>query len=178
MNDPRIRAKTAHMQCVDLPQGVRVMSLRSIVIAAFASVLMLSSAGAMAQGHGGGGGFHGGGGGYHGGGYHGGGWGHSSVFIGGDFGFWPGYPYGYGYDPYYYGYPPVAYAPPQPVAYYAPPPVAGTAPAATAPVAAANPAIDQSYCRQYQGTVMIDGATQPSNGVACRQPDGNWRIVQ
>jgi len=165
------------------------MSLRSVVIAAFASVLMLSSVGAMAQshggvgGHGGGGGFHGGGG-YHGGGFHGGGWGHSSVFIGGDFG-WPGYAYGYGYDPYYYyDAPPVVYAPPAPAYYGAPAaqpyPAPPIAPQVQAPVAAngASGTVDQSYCRQYQGTVMVDGATQPSTGVACRQPNGSWRIVQ
>ena len=122
--------------------------------------------------------------GYHGGGYHGGGWGgRSSVFIGSDFGFWP-YGYGYDYAPDYYAYPPpVVYAPPPPQAYYAPP-AAGYVPqpgAAQAPVAA-NPAgtqpVDQSYCRQYQGTVVVDGATQPSSGVACKQPNGSWRIVQ
>lgn len=154
------------------------MSTRSLVAAVFAGALMMSSA-AMADpgGHGGGG--HDGG--HHDGGRDRGGWGgHSSVFIGGDFGYWP---YGYGYWPgYYYDYPPpVVYAPP-PVAYYPPPaayaaPVPAPAPAATAP-AAQNPAIDQSYCRQYQGTVMVDGATQPSSGVACRQPDGTWRIIQ
>ena len=156
------------------------MSIRFVVAAAFAGVLMLSSAGAMADGgHGGGGhggGGHFGGGHFGGGHFRGGGWGgRSSVFIGGDFGFWP-YGYGYGYAPDYYAYPPpVVYAPPPPVAYYAPP-VAPAAPVAANP--AANQAVDQSYCRQYQGTVMVDGATQPSSGVACRQPDGTWRIVQ
>ena len=77
--------------------------------------------------------------------------------------------------------PPVVVAPP-PV-YYAPP-AAGYVPqpgSAQAPVAA-NPVgtqpVDQSYCRQYQGTVVVDGATQPSSGVACKQPNGSWRIVQ
>jgi hypothetical protein len=167
------------------------MSIRAVVAAACAGVLMLSSAAAMADGgHGGGGHFGGGhfggghfGGGHFGGGHFGGGHfrgghfggGRSSVFIGGDFGFWP-YGYGYDYAPDYYAYPPpVVYAPPPPAAYYAPP-VAPGAPAAANP--AANQTVDQSYCRQYQGTVMVDGATQPSSGVACRQPDGTWRIVQ
>ena len=62
-----------------------------------------------------------------------------------------------------YGYPPpVAYAPP-PVAYAQPP---------------TAPAYDQSFCRNYQTTVVVDGVSQPTSGVACRQPDGTWRIVQ
>jgi hypothetical protein len=166
------------------------MSMKSVVAAVFAGALMLSSAGAMAAGgHGGGGGghggggWHGGGGGWHGGGWHGGGWGRSSVFIGSGFGgFWPygGYGYGYGYPDYYAYPPPVVYAPPPPVSYYAPP-VAASVPAPAQPYAAnqgAGQGVDQSYCRQYQGTVMVDGATQPSSGVACRQPNGTWRIVQ
>ena len=93
------------------------MSTRSLVAAVFAGALMMSSA-AMADpgGHGGGG--HDGG--HHDGGRDRGGWGgHSSVFIGGDFGYWP---YGYGYWPgYYYDYPPpVVYAPPPPPVYYPP----------------------------------------------------------
>lgn len=34
------------------------------------------------------------------------------------------------------------------------------------------------YCREFQQTVTIGGQTQQAYGVACRQPDGSWRIVQ
>ena len=156
---------------------LRSISFRSVALAALTGAMLALSPAAMAESHGGGGsGFHGGGGfhdGYHGYGGRGWGWGGGSVFIGG-FGGWPyyGYPY-YGYDPYYYGYPPpVAYAPP--VTYYGAP--AATAPQAVAQAPAAT-SVDRSYCRQFQGTVMIDGKAQPSSGTACRQPDGTWRVV-
>ena len=35
-----------------------------------------------------------------------------------------------------------------------------------------------SYCREYYETVSIGGKTEDAYGVACRQPDGTWRIVQ
>ena len=34
------------------------------------------------------------------------------------------------------------------------------------------------YCREFYQTVSIGGRTQDAYGVACRQPDGAWRIVQ
>lgn len=34
------------------------------------------------------------------------------------------------------------------------------------------------YCREFQQTVTIGGRTENAYGVACRQPDGSWRIVQ
>lgn len=34
------------------------------------------------------------------------------------------------------------------------------------------------YCREFQQSVTIGGQTQQAYGVACRQPDGSWRIVQ
>ncbi len=34
------------------------------------------------------------------------------------------------------------------------------------------------YCREFQQTVTIGGKSQQAYGVACRQPDGSWRIVQ
>lgn len=39
---------------------------------------------------------------------------------------------------------------------------------------------DQSgeYCREFQQTVTIGGRPEDAYGVACRQPDGAWRIVQ
>lgn len=36
---------------------------------------------------------------------------------------------------------------------------------------------DGTYCREYQTTVLIDGKQERATGTACRQPDGNWRIV-
>lgn len=32
------------------------------------------------------------------------------------------------------------------------------------------------YCREFQSTVVIGGEEHKSFGVACRQPDGHWRI--
>jgi surface antigen len=34
------------------------------------------------------------------------------------------------------------------------------------------------YCREFQQTVTIGGRPENAYGVACRQPDGSWRIVQ
>jgi surface antigen len=34
-----------------------------------------------------------------------------------------------------------------------------------------------TYCREYQQTVTIGGKEEKAYGKACRQPDGNWRIV-
>lgn len=34
------------------------------------------------------------------------------------------------------------------------------------------------YCREYQTEVIIGGQPQQGYGVACRQPDGSWRIAQ
>ncbi|MBI4184272.1 MAG: glycine zipper 2TM domain-containing protein [Proteobacteria bacterium] len=33
------------------------------------------------------------------------------------------------------------------------------------------------YCREYQSTVNVGGKTESAYGVACRQPDGSWKIV-
>lgn len=35
-----------------------------------------------------------------------------------------------------------------------------------------------NYCREFNETVTIGGKTQDAYGVACRQPDGTWRIVE
>jgi surface antigen len=35
-----------------------------------------------------------------------------------------------------------------------------------------------SYCREFYQSVNIAGKTENAYGVACRQPDGTWRIVQ
>lgn len=37
--------------------------------------------------------------------------------------------------------------------------------------------ISGQYCREYQQTVVINGAQQQSYGTACRQSDGNWKIT-
>lgn len=34
------------------------------------------------------------------------------------------------------------------------------------------------YCREFQQSVTIGGRPENAYGVACRQPDGAWRIVQ
>jgi surface antigen len=33
------------------------------------------------------------------------------------------------------------------------------------------------YCREYQATATVDGRPQQTYGIACRQPDGSWKIV-
>lgn len=35
-----------------------------------------------------------------------------------------------------------------------------------------------NYCREFEHEVTISGETQTAFGKACRQPDGNWQIVQ
>ncbi|MCC7260018.1 MAG: glycine zipper 2TM domain-containing protein [Alphaproteobacteria bacterium] len=34
------------------------------------------------------------------------------------------------------------------------------------------------YCREYTQTVNVGGRTEQAYGMACRQPDGTWRIQQ
>jgi surface antigen len=34
------------------------------------------------------------------------------------------------------------------------------------------------YCREFYQTVSIGGRSEDAYGVACRQPDGTWRIVE
>jgi surface antigen len=38
-------------------------------------------------------------------------------------------------------------------------------------------AANGQYCREYTQTVTIGGKPQTSYGTACRQPDGQWKIV-
>lgn len=33
------------------------------------------------------------------------------------------------------------------------------------------------YCREYQTTVYVDGKSQAAHGVACRQADGSWKMI-
>lgn len=35
----------------------------------------------------------------------------------------------------------------------------------------------QGYCRPYAQTIYIGGRPQRGNGLACRQPDGAWRMA-
>ena len=34
------------------------------------------------------------------------------------------------------------------------------------------------YCREYVQEVMIGGEEQKTDGKACHQPDGNWKIIK
>lgn len=36
---------------------------------------------------------------------------------------------------------------------------------------------DGQYCREYSQSITVGGKTQNGYGHACRQPDGNWKIV-
>ena len=52
--------------------------------------------------------------------------------------------------------------------------------AAPAPVYVAPPAaapVTQPYCREYTGTVTVNGQQISSYGTACLQEDGTWKIV-
>jgi surface antigen len=34
------------------------------------------------------------------------------------------------------------------------------------------------YCREYKTEIMVNGKKQEASGMACRQPDGQWKIVK
>jgi len=34
------------------------------------------------------------------------------------------------------------------------------------------------YCREFQQTVVVGGKTEQGYGVACREPDGTWRLLE
>ena len=36
---------------------------------------------------------------------------------------------------------------------------------------------DGTYCREFQQTITVGGRTEQAYGTACRQPDGNWKIL-
>ncbi len=60
-----------------------------------------------------------------------------------------------------------------------PPPGYGTPQPAAAAQTLPLAAIDQNHCRVYTQTIEIEGQQQTvKSGRACRQPDGNWRIVE
>lgn len=33
------------------------------------------------------------------------------------------------------------------------------------------------YCREYSQTIQVGGKSEQAYGTACRQPDGNWKVV-
>lgn len=39
-------------------------------------------------------------------------------------------------------------------------------------------AANGSYCREFQQSVTVGGRSETAYGVACRQPDGTWEVVQ
>ena len=44
-------------------------------------------------------------------------------------------------------------------------------------VVGASYQVNRLDCREYTHTVRIDGRARVAQGTACRQPDGDWRIV-
>jgi len=110
------------------------------------------------------------------------------VFVGFGFGFPIGFP-GYFYPPYPYPpppfYPPPAYFPPPgPYPPPAPPASGGYTPSAAtqAPPITYTPRrpwTDASgrQCREYQTSRDVQGRSTKVYGTACRDPDGQWRIV-
>jgi len=34
-----------------------------------------------------------------------------------------------------------------------------------------------NYCREYQHTITVGGETEEAYGIACRQPDGSWKVA-
>ncbi len=38
--------------------------------------------------------------------------------------------------------------------------------------------VDGQYCREYIATATVGGQVQETYGMACRQPDGAWKIIQ
>lgn len=70
--------------------------------------------------------------------------------------------------------------PPPPVIYAQPSPrVVFTEPAPVQATPISPPYTDGygRYCREYQSTLSVGGASQRGYGTACLQPDGSWRIV-
>jgi surface antigen len=47
----------------------------------------------------------------------------------------------------------------------------------TAGTATPQPANQGDQCREYQTTITIAGRPQAAWGIACRQADGSWRLV-
>lgn len=93
------------------------------------------------------------------------------------------YHHGHGPRVVYFGPPPVYYYPPPPprVVYVTPPPppvYVVPAPQAAYQTLPGGPLTQQTQCREYQSTAVVNGQQVPSYGTACLQPDGSWRIVR
>ena len=105
------------------------------------------------------------------------------VFVGVGFGFpgfyYPGpyyYPY---YNPYYYP-PPAWYPPPPPPAAWYPPPGPGAALAPSNISYTDKPGWTDAQgrqCREYRATRMVGGRSTEVFGTACRDFDGQWRVI-
>jgi hypothetical protein len=116
------------------------------------------------------------------------------VFVGFGFGFPVGFP-GYYYPPY-----PYPYYPPPPSPYYYPPlpgypPPASYQPSGYPPSAGSGPSGSSAappitytprpgwtnaqgqYCREYKSTQSTGRSATERYGTACRDTDGQWRIV-
>ncbi len=35
----------------------------------------------------------------------------------------------------------------------------------------------EGYCREYTQTIYIDGRPRTGHGLACREPDGSWKVI-
>jgi len=46
------------------------------------------------------------------------------------------------------------------------------------PTGEATPSESGEYCRSFDHQVTVDGASQNSQGVVCRQLDGTWKVVE
>jgi surface antigen len=68
------------------------------------------------------------------------------------------------YQPMPVGYEPPVYQPPSPY------PARATTPYGTADAG-------QNYCQPYSATMTINGVPHPTQGTACLQADGTWRVV-
>ena len=69
--------------------------------------------------------------------------------------------------------PPVYHAPRRTTVVYVSPPAPVAVPV---PAYQAAPVTDTSYCREFQGQVLVGGLPQQSFGTACLQSDGSWKI--
>jgi len=34
-----------------------------------------------------------------------------------------------------------------------------------------------AYCREFEQTITVDGRTENRKGMACKQPDGSWKVL-
>ena len=38
--------------------------------------------------------------------------------------------------------------------------------------------VENTQCREFESTIVVEGEVETANGRACRQDDGSWKIVQ